>query len=225
MHTIFRIREIKSLGEKNRLWQVELTLTSDNDKDLRVLTDRIREETFPDSEGWYRLGSLLLKMGQPDKAQQVYEVMLGQASDKSEKAPIYNQLGWIKDEQGQYEEAITYYEKDLEISQRTLPPTHIALASSYNNIGEAYRKMGEYSKALSYYEKALDIQQKTLPPTHPSLAISYYNIGIVYDSMGEYPKAVLSYQRAVNIGQQSLPKDHPDLKGSRKALDLAKKKL
>ena len=35
MHTVFRIRDIKSMGENHRLFQVDLTLTSDNDKDLR----------------------------------------------------------------------------------------------------------------------------------------------------------------------------------------------
>jgi len=44
---------IKSMSENHRLLQVDLTLTSDNDKDLRVLTDRIREEIFFDSHGWY----------------------------------------------------------------------------------------------------------------------------------------------------------------------------
>ena len=59
MHTVFRIRDIKPRVEDSRLFQVELTLTSDNDKDLHQLTDRIRQETFPDREGWYRLGFLL----------------------------------------------------------------------------------------------------------------------------------------------------------------------
>jgi tetratricopeptide (TPR) repeat protein len=211
MHTIFRIREIKSLGDSNRLWQVDLTLTSDNDKDLRVLTDRIREETFPDSSGWYRLGELLLQMGQPDKAQQVYEVMLQETSDESKKGVIYHQLGRIKDEQGHYEEAITFYEKSLAISQKTLPPTHPDLAVSYNNIGNVYRNMGEYSKALSYHEKVLEIRQKTLPPTHPDLAVSYGNIGMVYDDMGEYSKALSYYEKALEIQQKTLPPTHPDL--------------
>jgi hypothetical protein len=69
MHTVFRICNIKPLDDCNRLFQVELTLTNDTDKDLRVLTDRIREETFPDTKGWYRLGLLLLKLGQSDRAQ------------------------------------------------------------------------------------------------------------------------------------------------------------
>ena len=45
MHTVFRIGEITPMDGNNRLFQVKLTLTSDNDKDLRVLTNHIREET------------------------------------------------------------------------------------------------------------------------------------------------------------------------------------
>jgi tetratricopeptide (TPR) repeat protein len=225
MHTIFRIRQIKSLAENKRLWQVELSLTSDNDKDLRALTDQIRKETLPDSEGWYRLGELLLKMGQPDKAQEVYEVMLRQASDEGGKAHIYHQLGSIKDGQGQYKEAIIFYEQSLAIKQKTLPPTHPDLACTYNNIGMVYDNMGEYSKALLYYEKTLEIDQKTLPPTHPDLGASYNNIGMVYYNMSEYSKALSYYERAVDIGQQSLPTDHPRLRKWRTNLESVKKKL
>jgi tetratricopeptide (TPR) repeat protein len=110
MHTVFRIGEIKLMGENHRLFRVELKLTSDNDPDLRVLTDRIQAETFPDDKGWYRLGLVLLKMGQPEKAQQVYEILLEQATEKSVKAPIYHQLGKTKYDQGEYQEAITFYE-------------------------------------------------------------------------------------------------------------------
>jgi tetratricopeptide (TPR) repeat protein len=96
MHSIFRIDDIKPMVENQRLFQVDLTLTSDNDKDLRVLTDRIREEIDPSSKEWNRLGNLLLKLGQPDKAQQVYEVLIHQATDESEKALIYHNIGLAK---------------------------------------------------------------------------------------------------------------------------------
>ncbi len=111
MHTVFRIGDTTPLGENYRLFQVELTLTCDNDKDLCVLTDRIREETFPNSRGWYRLGLVLLDMGQSEKAQQVYEILLEQATEESGRAPIYHYLGIIKYNQGEYQEAITFYEK------------------------------------------------------------------------------------------------------------------
>jgi tetratricopeptide (TPR) repeat protein len=215
MHTVFRINAIKPLGENQRLIQVDLTLMGeDDDKDLRVLTDRIRVETFPDSEGWYRLGLMLFKMGQFQKSQQVYEVMLEQTTDESEKGAIYGQLGTMKRNQGEYKEAITYYEKGLEIKKKTLPANHLSLAVSYNNIGLVYKNMGEYSKALSSHEKALEIQQQSLPANHPDLAASYNNIGAVYYNMGEYSKSLSSHEKALEIRQQSLPPNHPDLAGS-----------
>jgi tetratricopeptide (TPR) repeat protein len=214
MHTVFRIGEIKPMGENPRLFRVELTLTSDKNPDLRLLTDRIREETFPNAEGWSRLGFVLLKMGQPGKAQQVYEILLEQATEESAKARIYNQLGYIKDDLGEYQEAIIFYEKDLEISQKLLPSNHPDLAASYNNIGAVYFNMGDYSKALSSYENALEIHQQSLSPDHPDLGGSYNNMAMVYDSMGDYSKALSSYEKSLDIRQQSLPPNHPDLGGS-----------
>jgi hypothetical protein len=76
MHSIFRIGEIKQIDNNSRLWQVDLTLTSDNDPLLDALIECMREETFPDQKGWYRLGNLLIKLGRFDKAYQVYDIML-----------------------------------------------------------------------------------------------------------------------------------------------------
>jgi Tfp pilus assembly protein PilF len=214
MNTVFRIGEIKPMDENHRLFQVDLTLTSDNDKDLRVLTDRIREETFPDEEGWNRLGLLLNKMGQSEKAQQIYELLLEQTSDNSEKGNTYERLGNAKYEQGEYKEALELHEKSLQVRQQTLSPNHLHLAMSYNNIGVAYRSMGEYPKALSSYKKALEIKQQSLPSNHLSLAASYNNIGNVYCNMGNYPQALSSYEKALEIRRQSLPSNHPDLGSS-----------
>ena len=71
MHTVFRIGEITLMDENQRVYQVNLTLTSDNDSVLHLLTDRILEEG-EGSRGWDQLGELLIKMGQPAKAQQIY---------------------------------------------------------------------------------------------------------------------------------------------------------
>jgi tetratricopeptide (TPR) repeat protein len=211
MNTVSRISEIKPMDENHHLFQVELTLTSDNDKDLRILTDHIRKETSPDAKGWHRLGFVLLKMGESDKAEEIYENLLEQATEESEKAPIYHQIGWANDILGKYKGATTFYEKSLEILQRSLPLNHPDLAMSYNNIGNVYFNMGEYSKALSYNEKTLAIRQQSLPPNHPDLAMSYNNIGLVYFNMSEYSKALSYNEKALEIRQQSLPPNHPDL--------------
>ena len=212
MHTVFRIDEIKPIDENQRLFQVDLTLIGENDdKDLRKLRDRIREETFPNEEGWYRLGKLLLKVGQFKKAQQVYEVLLEQATTESQKGPIYHLIAWAKKEQGDYVDAIIFYKKAFKIYRKSFLPTDIHFGNCYNDIGIVYFNMGEYSKALSSHEKALKIRQQLLPSNHPDLAASYNNIGMVYDNMGEYVNALLSYENALEIQQQSLPSNHPDL--------------
>ncbi|CAF1219612.1 unnamed protein product [Adineta steineri] len=211
MHSVFRIQDIKQMDRNNRLYEVNLVLTADNDPELSRLTDYIRQESIPDSEGWYRLGLVLFKMGQFNKAEDIYQVLLDQTKDDKDKAPFYHQLGWIKDSQGKYEEALTFYEKSLAIYQKTLPPNHLNLAPSYNNIGMVHYNMGNNPKALSSYEKALEIRQISLPSSHPDLAMSYNNIGLVHNDMGDYPKAFLSHEKALEIQQQSLPPNHPDL--------------
>ncbi|CAF1073634.1 unnamed protein product [Adineta steineri] len=209
MHTVFRVVAIKQTDNKNQFYQVELQLTSDDDQQLRVLTDRIRQEA--NGTGWQRLGSLLLKIGQLNKAEELYNVLLEQTSDESEKAIYYNQLGIVHSDQGDYEKAIWYGEQGLAIDQQTLPSNHPSLATPYNNISIAYAQLGEYSKALSFHEKALEIRQKTLPSNHHLLVTSYNNIGTVYDNMGEYSKALSFYEKALEIFQITLPSNHPYL--------------
>ncbi|CAF1334267.1 unnamed protein product [Adineta steineri] len=224
MHTIFRVNAIKQMDNKNNLYHVELQLTSDDDQQLRVLTDQIRKEATGPT-GWRRLGILLIKIGQFNKAEELYNVLLEQTSDEGEKAIYYHQLGYVKNNQGDYKKAIWYYEKALEIRQKTLPSNHPDLTTSYNNIGSVYKNMGEYSKALSFYEKALEIQQQTLPSDHPDLAASYNNIGSVHDEMREYSKALPFYEKAFEMFQKKFPSNHPVLANSYNNIGFAYKQI
>ncbi|CAF0975970.1 unnamed protein product [Adineta steineri] len=214
MHSVFHIQDIKQMDENNRLYEVNLVLTADNDPKLKRLTDYIRQESFPNDEGWYRLGLVLWKMGLFDKAEDIYQVLLDQTTNHKDKAPIYHRLGTIKYDQGNYREALSSYQKALEIWQQSPTPNYPDLASSYNNIGLVHINMGNYSKALSSYEKAVEIQQQSLTANHPDLASSYNNIGEVHRNMGDYPKALSSLEKALEIKQQSIPSNHPDLANS-----------
>ncbi|CAF0830815.1 unnamed protein product [Adineta steineri] len=209
MHTVFRVGAIKQVDNNNQLYQVELQLTSDDDEQLRLLTDQIRKEVG--GTGWQRLGDLLLKIGQLNKAEELYNVLLEQTSDKSEKAIYYNQLGYVYSTLGDYGNAISYYEQGLKIQQKILPSHHPNLATTYNNIGSVHDNMAEYSNALSFHEKALEIEQKTLSSNHPDLATTYNNIGLVYLNIGEYSKALSFYEKALEIEQKSLSSNHLEL--------------
>ncbi|CAF0915691.1 unnamed protein product [Adineta steineri] len=210
MHTVFRVSAIKQMGYDHKLYQVELQIMSDDEQQLRLLTDQIREEATGDN-GWRRLCKLLLKIGQFIKAEELCDALLENESDDTEKAYYYVCLGYVQDHKGDYAKAIWYYEKALEIEQNTLPSNHPSLTISYNNIGSLYDKIRKYSKALSSHEKALEIYQKTLPSNHPSLATSYGNIGLVYNNMEEYSKALSFHEKALEIRQRIFPLNHCDL--------------
>ncbi|CAF1239386.1 unnamed protein product [Adineta steineri] len=224
MHTVFRLVAMKQMDNNSQLYQVELQLTSDDDQQLRLLTDRLREEAGGGT-AWQRLGGLLIEIGQFNKAEELYNVLLEQTSDESEKQHYYNQLGGVHWSQGDYEKAIWYFEQRAEIHQKTLPSNHPKLATSYNNIGNVYDSMGEYSKALSFHEKALEIQEKAVPLNPPDLATSYYNIGSMHNKMGEYLKALSSHKKALGIRQKILPSNHPDFAQSYTNIGLVYDKI
>ncbi|CAF3416439.1 unnamed protein product [Rotaria socialis] len=61
MHNVFRIENIEPVDiENNRMWKVELKLTSDADQQLSALAKLVREEAHPGSSSWHRMGELLL---------------------------------------------------------------------------------------------------------------------------------------------------------------------
>ncbi|CAF0878258.1 unnamed protein product [Adineta steineri] len=213
MHTVFRVIAIKPMDNKNQLYQVELQLTSDDDEQLRLLTDQIREEAGGNTAA-QRLGKLLLIVGQCNKAEEFYNLLLEETSDESEKALYYASLGYIKNDKGDYEKAIWYYEHALQMQQKTPASNPSDVATAYNGIASAYENMGEYLIALSYYEKTLEIYETTFSLNHPYLPGLYNNIGGVYDKMGKDSKALLFLEKALKIWQIALPLNHPNLAAS-----------
>jgi len=217
MHTVFRIDDVLGLGE--RLFEVRLTLTGDDDPELRQLTDRM-EKDIGGGTGWERLGRVLIDAGQMNKAEELYLVLLQQNPNERDQAHYYHCLGLIKYQQGDYKEALRYYERAISIEEKILSPTDSLLATSYNNIGMVYYSMGEYSQALSYYNKSLAIYEKTLPANHPDFAQSYNNIGTVYLNMGEYSQALSYYNKSLAIYEKNLPANHPSLATSNNNIGL-----
>ena len=213
MHTVFRIGTVKREAHGRPYFEVRLSLTMDADTQLNTLMEQVDDDTQA-SSGWERMGRLLIEVGQPDKAEELYHTLLEQSSNAKEQGHYYHHLGFIKNQKGVYKAALSFYEQALEIWQKSLPANHPLFAACYNNIGGVYDKMKEYSKALTFYQRALEIWQKSLPPNHPKLATSYNNIGAVYYNMGEYSNALSFFERALEIRHKSLPAIHPELASS-----------
>ncbi|CAF1401984.1 unnamed protein product [Adineta ricciae] len=211
MHTVFRIGEIEQIGDNNRLWRVNLTATHDRDPQLSALTDRLEEETQRGSKGWSRLGKVLLKLGEAREADKLYELLLNEESNETEKSYFYSQLGYCKVDQGKAGEAVKFYKKAVEIGEKNLHPYDHVLAIYYNNLASAYGKISEHSKALTLYSKAQEIYEKKPDDKNELLAMTYSNMAFTYDCMGQYERALFFYKKHLDISKHILPSNHPDL--------------
>ncbi|CAF4198702.1 unnamed protein product, partial [Adineta steineri] len=109
MHTVFRIMGTRKLAD--RFWQVNLALTSDNDPQLKLLSDYMRKE-LGEGNSLSKLGHLMLKMGEFDQAHDIYGSQLDSSDKQNWRRHSYlnHQLGWVFSQKGEYKTALSYYE-------------------------------------------------------------------------------------------------------------------
>jgi len=211
MHSVFRIGQMnKKLHSNDQFWQVELTLTSDSDPELHILTEHMRNTTTEETR-WHRLGSLMIELSKFDKAEEIYELLLRKVKDPYEKAYLFHQFGMIYYGQAKYEQAIAYNQKSLEMKKQNPLTDHSSLAASFNNIATIYSTTNEHSKALEYYKKTLEILSKSVPIDYTNLATTYSNIANVYSYTSDYSQALQYFRKSLEIEEKILPTNHPSL--------------
>jgi tetratricopeptide (TPR) repeat protein len=84
---------------------------------------------------------------------------------------------------GQYQEAIKWYDKALEIKP--------SFTSAMNNKGLALYNLGQYQEAIKWYDKALEINP------HDTNAMN--NKGLALYNLGQYQEAIKWYDKALEI--------------------------
>jgi lipoprotein NlpI/uncharacterized RDD family membrane protein YckC len=103
---------------------------------------------------------------------------------------IYLNLGIAYYKKGQYQQAISNYNKAIEINPR--------YAEAYTNRGVAYGEKDQYGKAISDFSKAIEI--------NPRDAKAYYLRAFVYLHKKEDEKAWDDVHKAQNFGGQVPPR-------------------
>ena len=161
------------------------------------------------------LGYFLLHMALYNEAishlEQAIKNLSNHNTPEEIEGAILNNIGQAWKQKGEYDKALSYYEKALAIGKKLYGDKHPDIATRYNNMGLAYDSKGEYDKAISYYEKALTIDKKFNGEEHPKIATYYNNIGLAYDSKGEYDKAISYYEKALAIDKKFNGEEHPDI--------------
>ena len=173
------------------------------------------KEYMPVTDGYLKVGKRLgpVKVACDLIAESIGKKLEDSNGNKAvltDAGSLFNNLAGVYYDQGNYEEALMYFQKDLEISEKVLGKDHPSTATAYNNLALLYQAQGNYEEALMYFQKALVISEKVLGKDHPSTATAYNNLALLYQAQGNYEEALMYFQKALVISEKVLGKDHPD---------------
>ncbi len=206
--SIFRLMNIKQ--DKNGLWIIQMILSNNNDENLKILFQNIKNE-INQQTNLLSFANILHQMGKYDLAEKYFHRLLADLpNDHEDIFRCYHALGVIALIKNNYDLSLQWHEKSLKNFK--LNPSQ--LANSYNCIGCIYQKKEDFQNALEFYHKALDIWKNNFDEDCYRIADCLNNIGCVYESEKNYFKALEYHQQALTIRKKCLPKDHSDLGGS-----------
>ncbi|CAF3752481.1 unnamed protein product [Rotaria socialis] len=209
IHTVFHVDKIQEIGHQNRLYEVYLTIADDSDPQLAAINSHLIEKI--DGNGWYRMGELMLQVGNFSQAKELYNELLKNVSNDNEKGLIYKTLGKAKLKQQEYQQAASLWEESLQFYMKALPQDHPDLAALHHDIGQVYNMLGDNVKALEYYNNEIRIREEAQSSNHPDLALVYSNISLLYSKTREYSKALQYAEKAYQINEEAHLKHDPDL--------------
>lgn len=117
--------------------------------------------------------------------------------DEVQYAFLLGELAGTLSSQGNYEKAITYYDRVSGILEKQFDSNDPNLAVHYYNIGNAYLGKEAPQLALPYFFKALKIDEALGDELY--IADDYDNIALAYQQEGNYDKALDYYNKAIEL--------------------------
>ncbi|CAF0928632.1 unnamed protein product [Didymodactylos carnosus] len=121
---------------------------------------------------------------------------------------IYDNIGTIYYEKSDFDLALIYYKKSMNIRQYVLKETHSDIGNSLNLIGRIHSNQKQYDKSLMCYKQALEIYNKGDSKNTIDIAIIYHNMGDVYFQQTEYETGLKYYNKSLETFKTILNENH-----------------
>jgi len=153
------------------------------------------------------IGATYLLWGKPKEAEQSFKKIL-QNSGAAKNAEIcieiprsYNNVGLLYQYREQYELALDFHNKAINLFEELFDHPNIDAAYTYSLIGNVYCKMKMHKAAALNYQKALKLRLEifSVNKNHPEIAKSYIEFGQMYESLGDNEKAIARYNKAFRL--------------------------
>ncbi|CAF1168269.1 unnamed protein product [Rotaria sordida] len=211
MNTVFRIEEIKQI--EDQLWQVNLSLTHNDDQQLKRVAESIRQDLADGRTGWHKLAILMAEIGDFDKADELCQQAFEKISndDWSQLTHFHQFIGFIKMQKGDYSNSLSHLQKCLDIWLNKFPGYDQHLPSIYLNMGQSYYGQGQYDEALKTFQYALDKALQLSQPEYKVIGTLYYSIGQMLCDQGNFDEALKNYNLSLKVRLENFSSIDPSI--------------
>lgn len=148
----------------------------------------------PDAEDdyYWQVG----KLGYYREQISVLEIILGKL-EKHDDITWLNSLGIAFRRLGEYEQAIDFFQKGLQVSlDFGKQKSECAFAC---NLGNLYRDLGQYEQAIDHHKRALNISRNIKDLQREGMCLG--NLGIAYRDTAQYKQAIDALNKYLNISK------------------------
>ncbi|NQY67327.1 MAG: tetratricopeptide repeat protein, partial [Flavobacteriales bacterium] len=122
-----------------------------------------------------------------------------------------NNLGVSYKATKDYDNALQYYQKAIELDLADLGETHPQIPVLYNNIAETYIALHNFKQAENYLRKALEIDLEIFGKQHPRIITRYNNLGTLYNLTGQTSLAVKLFEKALALNAKMFGELNPTI--------------
>jgi tetratricopeptide (TPR) repeat protein len=149
------------------------------------------------------------------------EQLTDRARGPLEWARVQFAIGWVLNDQGQYQQVESVLREVLKERERLLGPEHPDAIAARHYIARAVVLQGRYEEAETRYRAVLKLREKMLGSEHPDTLKTRDNLAAVLDSEGKHAEAEAEYRAVLTVEEKVIGPEHPDTLRTRNNLAVA----
>lgn len=174
--------------------------------------ERILPDVYPETIDLV-IGSAYLHLAMYQRSMKFFDRALSNTSDvdKPLRSALLNARGYARSYVGQYERALSDFNKSLEITEKLVGRNDPLYALRLNNKAFALGGMGQLRDAEAIFKHAMATLVAAHGKKHPRVAVVLNNMGVLDLSSARYDEAESMLNEALDIDRKMLGGDHPNV--------------
>jgi tetratricopeptide (TPR) repeat protein len=130
------------------------------------------------------------------------------------ESELFKNLGVMYAAQRRNTEALTAYERALQLADRALGPEHVRRSIILGNMGSIYKRENRLEEASRVLSEAISLRERLSGPNHPLAGVLHYSLSQTYLRLRDFQKARVHVLRALEVDLATFGPEHPTVAGT-----------